>query len=162
MLANWIEPIGAGITAMAIVAFLTLGAALRRHAARQTSGHFTADPIVQEVLKKTRRHKLQAFQIMAREVIEDVTALMSDETRVDEARALKALVTAARKKGESLVASRQIHHAYWRQSESALFATVEKLWALENQLGALPRSSLTLEDVLAGRFPNSTMTHKGA
>jgi hypothetical protein len=159
---NWSELLASGVTMLAIAAFISLGTVLRRHARNKGRTQPAVASLAVRLWKSTRIHKVHAFLTMADNVIQDVTFLMSHHRRVDEARAMRSLISDARKKGEHLLATRVFYHAYWPRSEVALANAVAQLTALEERVGALPRSQLTLEDVLAGRFLDAPANHQGA
>jgi hypothetical protein len=63
-----------------------------------------------------------------------------------------------RQHGEHLRAARRWYHScvtWWKERE--LEGRLEKIADIELILRALPCSELTLEDVLAGRFPETSM-----
>jgi predicted methyltransferase len=162
LLTNWLELLVSVFTILAIGAFVSLGIVLRRYAANRGRTQLETRSLAVRLWRSTRTHKIRTYQAMASDVIQDVTQLMANNQRVDEARAMRSLVSDARKKGEHLVATRQFYHAYWLRSENALFSTVSQLTLLEERIGALPRSQLTLEDVLAGRFFDKSANRQGA
>ncbi len=159
--ASRLDTLNSVVTLIAIVVFVTLGVFLRRYATSK-KGRYTRESLAKRYWKTTRTYRLRAFHNLANEVIDDVSRLMNERRRPDEARALGCLISDARKKGECLLASRQFYHTYSPRSESALRGKVNELARLEQRLKALPRSSLTLEDVLAGRFQNCHANSQGA
>lgn len=162
LVSNLFDPLDAVVTCTTILVFVMLGVYLRRYVASKEMNKYCSESLAKRLLKSTRAYQVQMFQAMASEVILDVTRLINEQNRHDEARALKTLVFDARKRGEALKATKRFYHAFWPRTEQSLLITLNKLYDLETRLKAMPRSNLTLDDVLAGRFDNFSAHHQGA
>ncbi len=158
---NWYEGLTAVITLVTVGAFVFMGGKLRALVSRTPQGHSRNQNIVQRILKRTRQAQIKSFQRLASDIVCDANLVLKRDRAIMEARALSPLVADARKKGEYLLASQQIYHTYFFKEERKLRSIVEQLASLERCLKALPRSSLTLDDVLAGRFSQDPFVEQG-
>ena len=97
---------------------------------------------------------------MAQGLLSDVGGIIVEGPhRHLEARALLPIVSEVRRFGETLVKSRRSLVVLLAPAREARLAPlVRDLSRVETLLRELPRSSLTLEDVLAGRFETENWT----
>lgn len=148
------------VTGMAVLLFLVAGFLLRRHAAATQRKRPIASPMGGRLLKSFRPWRLRQFEHIAHGLLSDVGGVIVEGAhRNSEARALLPIVTEVRRFGESLMKSRRpLGTLLAPMREARLASLVRDLGRVESLLRELPRSSLTLEDVLAGRFETESWT----
>lgn len=143
----------AALTATALL-FCVGGLALWRVAAARRGRPLHRSPL-RDLKTRLPHWKYRHFEEIARTVLEDARNAMEDaETgAASTARSLLPLVAETRKQGEILLGKSGILAAFIaRVHYSRLNPLVEHLERTEKELKALPRSTLTLDDVLQGRF----------
>jgi hypothetical protein len=158
METGWLELMITSLTTLAVALFVTVGFALRRYAGARHSGRPVQESLMTRLFRRSRLFKIRNFSRLSSAILIDAKPLVDDTTRVAEARAFRPLVSELRKQGEHLLASRRWYHcctSWWKERE--LEADLEKITDIELILRALPCSELTLEDVLAGRFPEASL-----
>ncbi len=155
------DDVTAIITILTAAVFVFLGLRVRDYAAGSFRRHPFGLSIFQEIVKRSRFWQLQCFQRLVREIIRDTDHMLEEKKTVMETRAMIPLVSDARKKGEHLLATQQFFHTYLSRNERQLRETVTQLTALDQRLKSLPRSSLSLDDVLAGRFSTEQFLEQG-
>jgi hypothetical protein len=116
-----------------------------------------------KLLRKSRRYQIRTYKRLALSVIKDVNeALECPQSSPQTARALLPLVTDFRKRGEHLLTKRSLCHAFlFPALEKKLEPCVKQLIELERLLKSIPRSTLSLEDVLEGKFDTLEMAPTG-
>lgn len=142
------------LTGVALVMFTTMGLALRRYLGATQRKRPLKETLPMHFMRRTRPWKIRQYSVVAEGVLSDVHSVILEKTpRVHEVRAFLPLLIDARRKGEGLLASRSSLHLvltpWW---ENRLPPLVRELAALEEVVKSLPKSHLTIEDVLAGKF----------
>jgi hypothetical protein len=147
-------------TGAATALFLAAGILLRRHAAVAHCSRPIALPTGSRLLKSLRPRRLRPVEAMAQGLLTDVGGILVEGPhRHPEARALLPIVSEVRRFGETLVKSRRFLVTLLAPAREARLAPlVRDLSRVEMLLRELPRSRLTLEDVLAGRFETENWT----
>lgn len=116
---------------------------------------------VRSLLNKTWIYRRKRLHKLARGVITDVQEMLNDATLSPrEARVLIPLVSETRKRLQSLSRHRKGSVFWYIASEEKTHRLLSELIRLEDLLRSIPRSTLSLEDVLAGRFED--MAVRGA
>ena len=156
----WLVDLGATLSALAL--FLTAGLALRRVAAARGRSRPISAPLGRRLMRSLRPARLRQFESMANDVLRDVGSVIVDGPhRHSEARALLPMVAEVRRYGEGLQKGRpRLSKVLWPLREARLAPLVRDLGRVEGLLRELPRSRLTLEDVLAGRFEEGNVDLK--
>lgn len=104
----------------------------------------------------TRPVRARRFVDIGDRLIVDVCEMLEETTHRSEARVLIPLVADLRKRGDRLVASKgKLSELVFSKLEKRVESLHQELIRLEQLLRALPKSKLTLEDVLAGKFETS-------
>lgn len=107
----------------------------------------------------TRFVKSKRFLELGARIVEDVQDMVGEPSQANaEARVLIPLVADIRRRGDRLIASKtKVNGFVFARLEKRVSLLHTELMTLEKILRALPRSKLTLEDVLAGKFENSSV-----
>jgi hypothetical protein len=142
------------VTLSAAGLLVKAGLMLRRFEAARNRGRPIASPTGSSALRSLRPSRLRQFEVMAQGVLRDVgSALIEAPCQAPEVRSLLPIVCEVRRHGEVLLRTRgPFGRLLWPAREWRLAPLVRDLARIEDVLRALPRSRLTLEDVLAGRF----------
>jgi len=151
---KWIWLVDVAVTLSALALFLTAGLALRRFAAARGRSRPISAPMGRRLLRSLRPARLRQFESMANDVLRDVGGVIVEGPhRNSEARALLPIVAEVRRFGEGLQrAQPRLGKMLWPLREARLAPLVRDLGRVEGLLRELPRSRLSLEDVLEGRF----------
>lgn len=109
---------------------------------------------------RIRLLRARRFLEVGSRIADDANEMMSEsETPNSSARVLIPLVVDARRKGDRLLASSsRFQQIFAPRLEKNVVLLHKELKALESKLRSLPRSTLTLEDVLAGQFDGHLIT----
>ena len=145
-----------GATFLAGTLLTIAGLKLRRYFAARSRNRRIDEPLGAEWLRRSRPTRMKQFEGMAHSVLTDVGGLVVEGvSRVPDARAMLPLVVEVKRHGQFLLGAQSSWHYLFAPSrEWRLDSLVKDLGRLEELLRNLPRSELTLEDVLAGRFEN--------
>ena len=142
------------LTSIAVLMFAAMGFALRRYLGATQRNRPLHETLPMQFVKRTRPWKVKQFSLVAQRVLADVHSVILEKAAcAQEARAFLPLLVDARRKGEGLMAGRLAYHSVltpW--IENQLPSLVRELAALEEVVKSLPKSHLTIEDVLAGKF----------
>lgn len=161
MFMSWSESVTATITVVTVAVFVFLGVRVRIFAAGSYKQRPHDRNIFRALAKNFRYWQLQYFQHIAAEMISDTNNMIEQNKTPMETRAMTPLVADARKKGEQLLTTQRFYHLYFSRNERNLKDTVTRLTILERRLKSLPRSSLSLDDILAGRFSSENFLGQG-
>lgn len=100
-----------------------------------------------------RGRRLQRFQTIARDVVTDVEAALQPPLCHRHARSFLPILADVRKRGQSLLQQQTTAHRVTSPDrERDLAQLVMRLFVLESQLKSLPKPSVTIEEVLSGKF----------
>lgn len=123
-----------------------LGGAARRQTWNENLGT--------HMLKRTRFWKIKQYSLVAGAVLTDVHEAIQEQQQVySTIRTFLPLLVDVRKKGESLLATRSLFFRFLDPLLTEnLPSLVREVSIMEEVLKMLPKSNLTLEDVLAGKF----------
>jgi hypothetical protein len=151
----WLDFLGSGVACILLV---IAGLMLRRYIAARKRHRPIVEMLGKEWFQASRFSKLKHFDAMAQSVLKDVGFLVVEHpNQVGEARAMLPIVLEIRKHGENLLQRRRpwmlVICLPW---EVRIRPLVKDLERVEDLLRELPRSRLSLEDVLDGHFEPST------
>ena len=161
--ANMTWMVDLAVTGSAQLLLLIAGLRLRRYAAANRASRPIAESFGDRLLRRSRPRRLRQFEGIAASVLRDASALLSQEPLPNgEARAFLPIVAEVRVRGEVLLKRRRRFVRLLSPArESRLAPLVRDLARIETALRELPRSRLSLDDVLAGRFDLNSGTESG-
>ncbi|MEN9825000.1 MAG: hypothetical protein RI953_745 [Pseudomonadota bacterium] len=100
-----------------------------------------------------RSGRLNRFENIARVVLSDVEAALQPPLCHRHARSFLPIIADVRKRGQTLLSQQTYAHRVTSPvREKALADLVMRIFNLESQLKALPKPSVTIEEVLSGKF----------
>lgn len=100
-----------------------------------------------------RTGRLNRFENIARVVVSDVEAALQPPLCHRHARSFLPILADVRKRGQTLLSQQTYAHRVTSPvREKALSELVMQLFNLEGQLKALPKPTVTIEEVLSGKF----------
>jgi hypothetical protein len=100
-----------------------------------------------------RSGRLNRFENIARGVVCDVEAALQPPHCHKHARSFLPILSDVRRHGQVLLQQQTTaHRVAYPQRERQLSELVMRLFILESQLKALPKPSVTIEEVLSGKF----------
>lgn len=100
-----------------------------------------------------RSGRLRRFESIAHAVVTDVTAALQPPLCHHHARSFLPIVSDVRRRGQSLLDQQTTaHRVSSPEREKSLKKLVLELFSLETQLKALPKHTVTMDDVLSGKF----------
>jgi hypothetical protein len=109
--------------------------------------------LVMSLARTGRGYRLNRFETVARGVLSDVEDAMQPPVCYRHARSFLPLLSDVLKHGQILLRQQTMaHRVAYPDREEQLSLLVTHLFTLESKLRSLPKQTISIEDVLAGKF----------